>query len=290
MQRDMTRLTARLRDAGGQPVELSLDEIEEIVRGLLPPSARKHTAWWATNGHDHAAAWQAAGYVAVTKRLRERIISFVPQPSSGQPTDFERRRATSTPSSHQVAVDPRIGVATNTPHEADADPPQDRNAIGVSIYADDGVQAEFRFVCLIEPEQDARGRIITFRPHLDYDNSERLDLLPGGEGPFCRFRIPRDMSAAGVYILNNRFRTFYVGECANLSVRFNTGYGQISPRNCFVGGQSTNIRLNALILEAASDSQTIELWFHPTANRFAIERELISTLRPDWNRRGNRPS
>jgi hypothetical protein len=32
----------------------------------------------------------------------------------------------------------------------------------------------------------------------------------------------------------------YVGECRDLVKRFNSGYGQISPRNCFVGGRRTN--------------------------------------------------
>ena len=42
----------------------------------------------------------------------------------------------------------------------------------------------------------------------------------------------------------------YVGECANLSARFNVGYGNISPKNCFSGGQETNCRLNNLLYEA----------------------------------------
>jgi hypothetical protein len=51
-----------------------------------------------------------------------------------------------------------------------------------------------------------------------------------------------------------------VGECANLSARFNTGYGNISPKNCFKGVQETNCRLNNLLYSAIVVGQRISLW------------------------------
>lgn len=43
---------------------LSFDEIERILGAPLPPSARKHEAWWSNNptGHVNAQAWLGAGY------------------------------------------------------------------------------------------------------------------------------------------------------------------------------------------------------------------------------------
>ena len=52
-----------------------------------------------------------------------------------------------------------------------------------------------------------------------------------------------------------------MGECANLSVRFNAGYGNISPKNCFKGGQETNCRLNNLLYLAAAAGMRIRSGF-----------------------------
>lgn len=76
----------------------------------------------------------------------------------------------------------------------------------------------------------------------------------------------------------------YVGECKNLTARFNTGYGQISPRNCFVGGQETNCRINKLILSEAVQGHGVRLWFMQTAAYKTIEMELRSIRRLPWNR------
>jgi hypothetical protein len=75
----------------------------------------------------------------------------------------------------------------------------------------------------------------------------------------------------------------YVGECASLSARFNAGYGNISPRNCFKGGQETNCRLNNLIYMAATAGGHISLWFFQTADYESVEAFLRTTLDPAWN-------
>ena len=70
----------------------------------------------------------------------------------------------------------------------------------------------------------------------------------------------------------------------NLAERWGgRGYGAISPKNCFVGGQSTNCKVNNRILQHASAGRRIELWFHSTVNMGAIEQTVISTLSPAWN-------
>jgi hypothetical protein len=89
---------------------------------------------------------------------------------------------------------------------------------------------------------------------------------------------------AGVYAVTVDDGIVYVGECQNLSERFNArGYGTISPRNCFEDGQPTNCRINALILQGAKQGSRIELWFHQTTERKPVEAEIISRLRPPWN-------
>jgi len=61
------------------------------------------------------------------------------------------------------------------------------------------------------------------------------------------------------------------------------GYGNISPKNCYKGGQETNCRLNNLIFQSATAGAGIALWFHETANYKAVERELRAELVPEWN-------
>lgn len=145
----------------------------------------------------------------------------------------------------------------------------------------------FTHVCHIEPERDEAGTIRTYMPQANYLKRELAKLHGYGAGPFCRFRIPKQFSASGVYILTVDDQPVYVGECLHLSKRYNAGYGHISPRNCYVGGRMTNCRVNTLIYNAACAGRRIDLWFLETADRFAIETELIHGLNAcqQWNRK-----
>lgn len=91
-----------------------------------------------------------------------------------------------------------------------------------------------------------------------------------------------------MYLVSVVGQPVYVGECANLHQRWGPGYGSISPRNCFKGGQQTNCRVNNLLLETARNGNQIELWFRPQsgakADRIALEAALVDALQPSWNR------
>jgi hypothetical protein len=123
-------------------------------------------------------------------------------------------------------------------------------------------------------------------PQARYRNQRGLQLHRWGKGPFCKFRIPSHLQGEGVYLLSVNSDVRYVGECESLSARFNMGYGQISPRNCYEGGQRTNCKVNQLVLEAARRGHDVELWFHDTSNRKDVEAELIAALAPLWNKQG----
>lgn len=144
----------------------------------------------------------------------------------------------------------------------------------------------FEYVCAIEPERDDTGKIRRFMPQSHYKNVRGLPVHQYGRGPFCRFRVPRNLQLQGVYTLLVDEQVKYVGECVNLSSRFNMGYGQISPRNCFVGGQRTNCKINRYILEVAETGRQIEVRFYETLERPAVEGELIASFRPPWNSQG----
>jgi hypothetical protein len=121
-------------------------------------------------------------------------------------------------------------------------------------------------------------------PQQRYQNARALPLNRYGSGPFCKFRISNRFQVSGVYVLTVDGAPQYVGECANLSARFNAGYGNISPKNCFKGGQETNCRLNNRLHAALLAGQRISLWFFQTVEYKSIEATLRRTLNPTWNR------
>lgn len=142
---------------------------------------------------------------------------------------------------------------------------------------------EFQFVCYLEPEVDDEGKCIAKMPQDQYRNANALPRNAHGGGPFCKFRIPRHHKASGVYALLVDGSIKYVGECINLSARYNSGYGNISPRNCFKGGQETNCRLNAQIFHEAQRGRRVELWFHATRAHKELEKHLLSLRAYEWN-------
>jgi len=142
----------------------------------------------------------------------------------------------------------------------------------------------FRFVCNIEPERDADGTVRKLTPQDRYDNSAGLRLNKYGNGPFCKFKIPWTIRSSGVYAFVANDQVQYVGECENLSSRFNMGYGNISPRNCFVGGQETNCRINSLVLETVSAGLNVALRFYETDDYKKVESNLRKLGAFEWNR------
>ena len=147
----------------------------------------------------------------------------------------------------------------------------------------------FEQVGAIEPLRGDDAEIIEEMPQSRYRNRNSLSLNNHGRGPFCRFRVARGRRECGVYIIASGDSTVYVGECQNLEERYGSnGYGGISPRNCFSGGQETNCRINTLILNAAKGGDELTLWFHHTigrkADRVEIETRLRVALKPAWNR------
>jgi hypothetical protein len=142
----------------------------------------------------------------------------------------------------------------------------------------------FELVGEIQPERDENGSVRQYMPQSRYRNHKQLPLNKYGAGPFCKFKISNLFPVSGVYVLTIEGEVRYVGECENLSARFNAGYGNISPKNCFKGGQETNCRLNNLICDAASAGQQIALWFLQTADHKVVEATIRAASRLAWNR------
>lgn len=142
----------------------------------------------------------------------------------------------------------------------------------------------FQFICDIEPLRAPSGAIQRFMPQGRYAKASAVPINRYGAGPFCKFEIPRNHRISGVYALTVADAVRYIGECAGLSSRFNNGYGNISPKNCYKGGQETNCRLNNLVYMAAASGQVIRLWFLPTDEYKQVEARLREVLKPVWNR------
>lgn len=68
----------------GQPahrdrVTLTFSDIETIIKGELPPSARQHRAWWANDsvGHVQSKQWLEAGWRVAQINVTEERVTFV---------------------------------------------------------------------------------------------------------------------------------------------------------------------------------------------------------------------
>jgi len=142
----------------------------------------------------------------------------------------------------------------------------------------------FQLIDEITPEKDCSGKVIEYFPQKRYEKAESTNLHKYGKGPFCEFRIGNLQTESGVYLLSIDNKIKYIGECVNFEERWGPrGYASIQPRNCFVGGQSTNCKINNLILTEYLRGGKLQLWFYKTQDYKAIERQLISKYKPDWN-------
>lgn len=75
----------------------------------------------------------------------------------------------------------------------------------------------------------------------------------------------------------------YVGEAENFRKRFNSGYGNISPRNCYINGRTTNCRINSKVIELFEESKRSKLYINLTKEFKKVEHEIISLINPKWN-------
>jgi hypothetical protein len=142
----------------------------------------------------------------------------------------------------------------------------------------------FERVTDLAPVRMMDGTVRSFMPQSQYANEYGLLLNKYGTGPFCKFTAPQSYQKGGVYLLVVGSDIRYVGECANLSARFNNGYGNISPRNCYKGGQETNCRINNLIYTSSIEGETLSLFFYETADYKSVEAQLRAVLCAPWNR------
>ena len=66
------------------------------------------------------------------------------------------------------------------------------------------------------------------------------------------------------------------------------GYGTISPRNCFIGGQKTNCKMNNVVFNTYTNGQKIDIYFYETKEYKAIEKELLDDIITPYNVKNNK--
>ena len=85
-------LTRYLQSKPETRLPLTFAELERLLGFPLPPSARKHRAWWANNpaSHVNAAAWHEAGFQSQDVDLQGEKLMFVKLNISGEPQSKPR--------------------------------------------------------------------------------------------------------------------------------------------------------------------------------------------------------
>lgn len=60
-------------------IDLSFDQVQHIIRGRLPESARRHRSWWANDGQTHIQSrlWLEASWRVADINLSESRVTFV---------------------------------------------------------------------------------------------------------------------------------------------------------------------------------------------------------------------
>ena len=126
--------------------------------------------------------------------------------------------------------------------------------------------------------------------HKGYDNSTKnYDLNTNVKGPFCKFKIEDNvyLKCKGIYVFFVDGQIKYVGRClSSFARRINGGYGNISPRNCYKGGQRTNCHVNKLVNDAIINNKAVKIGLLPLTDENMIkdlEKILIKIINPEWN-------
>jgi hypothetical protein len=132
--------------------------------------------------------------------------------------------------------------------------------------------------------RDASREVSELFPQARYAKAAKSRLHRHGAGPFADLIPPPLPHESGVYVLAAEGVPKYVGMAVDLAERWGPrGYSRIHPRNCFVGGQSTNCKVNTAILHLMKVRVEPDLWFRICADPRPIERTLIQVLEPEWN-------
>ena len=72
-------LASRLKDTSSDVFDANFEQIEEILKFKLPPSARRHRTWWGNcfkGTHSQAKGWIDAGWETREIDLKNEVVRF----------------------------------------------------------------------------------------------------------------------------------------------------------------------------------------------------------------------
>ena len=109
-----------------------------------------------------------------------------------------------------------------------------------------------------------------------------------GDLQYSRFMLSNrsEYKLKGVYFYYVNDELKYIGRCRDsMQKRVNNGYGNISPKSCYIDGQATNCKVNALVTQ---NKESVKLKIYPMDDVKEIEKlesQFIEELMPVWNGR-----
>ena len=115
-----------------------------------------------------------------------------------------------------------------------------------------------------------------------------------GDCVFSKFKIidKKILSKKGLYIYCVNDELKYIGRSKDpFEKRINNGYGRISPKNCFLDGQSTNCHINSLITKNKDIIHLFVLQLKSDILIESLEKDLIeeySQKNKLWNKQLNK--
>jgi len=107
-----------------------------------------------------------------------------------------------------------------------------------------------------------------------------------GDETYCRFYFQDSLWAArnGLYFYMVGKDIVYFGQSKDsFGKRINHGYGNISPKNCYLDGQATNCHLNSLINQHKGEVSLYLCGLNDLKAIDHLEKALIQTWQPVWN-------
>ena len=143
----------------------------------------------------------------------------------------------------------------------------------------------FHYIQELKPDKDK----CELYPHKDYVKKDTHELYKDiGKGPFCHFKVETLEHRKGVYLWCVKDEIIYIGETVDMYKRFNSGYGNISPRNCYKGGQYTNCKMNRVVLDETKKGNKIKLYVCYADDHQEIEKELLERHKTKYNEKDNK--
>lgn len=78
---------------GMSQIPMTFSDIESVIHDSLPPSARKHRAWWSNNPSNSVItyAWLAAGYKTSQVNLEAEQLVFIKDEPESLTNQAEQR-------------------------------------------------------------------------------------------------------------------------------------------------------------------------------------------------------